>query len=243
MSRPRGDRLASGLRAGVPYGAASLLLGLSFGVLARPVMGPAAAIVMSIVVFAGSAQFAALAVLSAGGGAVAAIIAGVLLNLRFVPMGIAIAPSLRHRALGRALRGQALVDASWALANRGDGSFDIDFLLGSTLAQYPAWVLGTVAGALAGGAIGNPGALGLDAIFPAFFLGLLAAELRRANALPVAAAGAAIALLLTPVAPPGLPIIAAAFAAVLGLRRGAPPEVAVATAPEGSVAAAAEQRP
>ena len=74
-----------------------------------------------------------------------------LLNLRFVPMGIAIAPSLRVGPLGRALRGQALVDASWALANRGGGRFDIDFLLGSTLAQYPAWVGGTVVGALAGG--------------------------------------------------------------------------------------------
>jgi 4-azaleucine resistance transporter AzlC len=197
---------------------ASLLLGVSFGVLARPVMGPAAAITMSVVVFAGSAQFAALAVLSAGGGAVAAVVAGVLLNLRFVPMGIATAPSLRHGALGRALHGQALVDASWALANRGDGSFDMDFLMGSTLAQYPGWVLGTVFGALAGGALGNPRTLGLDAIFPAFFLGLLAAELRRPQARPVAALGAVIALALIPVGPPGVPIIATACAALLALR-------------------------
>lgn len=212
------ERLASGVRAGIPYGIASLLLGLSFGVLARPVMGPVPAIVMSVVVFAGSAQFAALAVLSAGGGAVAAIAAGLLLNLRFVPMGIAVAPSLRGGPLGRALRGQALVDASWALANRGDGSFDVDFLLGSTLAQYPGWVGGTVIGALLGGAIGSPSSLGLDAIFPAFFLGLLVSELRRSEALLVAAVGAAIALALTPIAPAGVPIIAAAFAAVLGVR-------------------------
>jgi 4-azaleucine resistance transporter AzlC len=218
MRRRASDQLAAGVRAGVPYGAAGMLLGLSFGVLARPVMGPVAAIVMSVVVFAGSAQFAALAVLSAGGGAAAAIVAGLLLNLRFVPMGIAIAPSLRHGALGRVLRGQALVDASWALANRGDGSFDIDFLLGSTLAQYPCWVLGTVIGALAGGAIGSPASLGLDAIFPAFFLGLLVAELRRSRAGLVAVTGAVIALALTPVAPAGVPIIAAAFAVLVPAR-------------------------
>ena len=212
-------RLAAGVRAGVPYGAASLLLGLSFGVLARPVMGPVAATVMSVVVFAGSAQFAALAVLSAGGGAPAAIVAGLLLNLRFLAMGIAIAPSMPHGALGRAVRGQALVDASWALANRGDGSFDIDVLLGSTLTQYPCWVLGTVIGVLAGGALGNPDSLGLDAIFPAFFLGLLAAELRRSGAGLIAVAGAAIALALTPVAPAGVPIIAAALAALVPARR------------------------
>jgi 4-azaleucine resistance transporter AzlC len=217
---PAHDGIRAGVWAGIPYGMASLLLGFSFGVLARPVMGPAAAIVMSVIVFAGSAQFAALAVLSAGGGAVAAIVAGILLNLRFVPMGIAIAPSLPHGALGRALRGQALVDASWALANRGDGRFDTSFLLGSTLAQYPAWVLGTALGAVAGGAIGNPASLGLDAIFPAFFLGLLVAELRRPGGRTAAALGSAIALALTPVAPAGVPIIAAALAAALvGLRR------------------------
>ncbi len=211
--------IGAGLRAGVPYGVASLLLGFSFGVLARPVMGPAAAIVMSVIVFAGSAQFAALAVLSAGGGAAAAIVAGVLLNLRFVPMGIAIAPSLPHGGLGRALRGQALVDASWALANRGDGRFDIPFLLGSTFAQYPGWVVGSALGAIAGGAIGNPDALGLDAIFPAFFLALLAGELRRPEARPVAVLGAAVALVLIPLTPAGVPIVAAALAALLGLRR------------------------
>ena len=213
-----GPALTQGLRAGVPYAVASGLVGVSFGVLARPVMGPAAAIVMSVIVFAGSAQFAALAVLSAGGGALPAIVAGVLLNLRFVPMGIAIAPWLPHGSLGRALRGQALIDASWALANRGDGRFDTEFLVGSTLVQYPAWVLGTVIGVIAGASIGNPDALGLDAIFPAFFLGLLINEIRRPGAPVVAALGAAIALVLTPVAPAGVPIIAAALAAVVGLR-------------------------
>lgn len=208
-----------GARTALPYALASLVVGFSFGVLARPVMGAPAAIVMSVIVFAGSAQFASLAVLSAGGGAVAAIFAGILLNLRFVPMGIAIAPSLRRGAVRRALCGQALIDASWALANRGEGRFDIPFLLGATLAQYPGWVLGTIAGALAGQAIGDARTLGLDAIFPAFFLGLLAVELRRRDAPPVAVLGAAIALVLIPVAPAGVPIVAAAAAALLGLRR------------------------
>src|ERR1700759_2181121 len=71
----------AGARAGIPYGLASLLLGFSFGGVARAVVGPGAALVMSVVVSAGSAQFAALAVLSAGGGAGAAIAAGILLNL------------------------------------------------------------------------------------------------------------------------------------------------------------------
>jgi 4-azaleucine resistance transporter AzlC len=211
--------VAQGLRIGIPYALASFLLGLSFGVLARHVMGPVATIVMSVIVFAGSAQFAALAVLSAGGGAFAAIVAGTLLNLRFIPMGIAVAASLENRVVGRALRGQALVDASWALANRGDGRFDTQVLLGSTLAQYPAWVLGTIAGVLVGGAIADPRALGLDAIFPAFFLALLVVELRRPGPRLVCALSVVITLALIPIAPPGVPIIAAALAALVGLRR------------------------
>jgi 4-azaleucine resistance transporter AzlC len=209
----------SGARASVPYSVATTLVGISFGILARPVMGPVAAIAMSVIVFAGSAQFAALAVLSAGGSAVAAIVAGLLLNLRFVPMGIAIAPSLRCGPLRRALCGEALVDASWAMANRGGGRFDIRFLLGASSLQYPAWVLGTIAGVLGSGAIGDPDRFGLDAIFPAFFLGLLVSELRGSRARAVALIGGVIAFALIPAAPAGVPIVAAALAATLGLRR------------------------
>jgi len=188
-------------------------------VVARPVMGPEAAIVMSAFVFAGAAQFGSTAVLAAGGGAAAAIIAGVLLNARFLAMGVAYAPSLSGGPLRRAAEGQAVVDASWALANRGGGRFDRNLLLGATIAQYPAWQLGTVLGVLFGNAIGDPRDLGLNAIFPAFFLALLAAELNRPMAVPVVALAGAIALALTPVLPAGLPVLLASTTALLGLRR------------------------
>ena len=142
-------------------------------------MGDAAPIAMSALMFAGSAQFAALAVLAADGSVAAAVGAGILLNLRYLPMGIALAPSLHGGPLRRALIGQGMVDASWALANRGGGRFDPAFMVGATLPSYPAWVGGTAIGVLAGDAIGDPERLGLDAMFPAFFLGLLlAGELR-----------------------------------------------------------------
>jgi predicted branched-subunit amino acid permease len=194
---------------------------MSFGVIAKPVMGIVAPIVMSAIVFAGAAQFAALSVLADGGSAAAAITAGLMLNLRFLPMGIAIAPSLRARPTVRAATGQTMVDASWAMANRGEGRFDIDFLVGATIAQYPAWVLGTAIGVVASGGIGDPGRFGLDAIFPAFFLGLLVNELRSARTNAVALAGAGLALALTPVAPPGVPVVAACAAAFVGAFAGA----------------------
>jgi predicted branched-subunit amino acid permease len=109
------------------------------------------------------------------------------------------------------------VDASWALAVQNDGSFDRELMLGATFPQYPAWVGGTAIGVLGGGALGDPAALGLDAIFPAFFLGLLVAELSNPRARAVALLGGAIALALTPVLPPGLPVLLASAAALTSL--------------------------
>ena len=212
------ERVREGFREGLPFGVAALLVGVSFGVLAEPVLGATAAIVMSAIVFAGSAQFAALAVLASGGGAVAAIAAGALLNMRFLAMGIALAPSLRGGPLRRAAEGQAVVDASWALANRGEGRFDRDLLVGATLAQYPLWVIGTVIGALGGDLLDDPRTLGLDAIFPAFFLALLWDDLKDRRALAVAAASAALALVLVPFTPAGVPVIAACVPAIIGAR-------------------------
>ena len=111
------SNLRAGVRAGLPFVLPTIALGISFGVLARPVMGPVAPVVMSICVFSGAAQFAALSVLVAGGGAVAAIAAGMLMNARWLPMGFAVGPSLPGRALARAIQGQSVVDASFVIAH------------------------------------------------------------------------------------------------------------------------------
>jgi predicted branched-subunit amino acid permease len=209
------------MRAGVPFAIAAGVLAVSFGVVAEPVLGSHATLAMSALVFAGSAQFASLAVLGGGGGVAAAVIAACLLNARYLPMGIALAPSLRGSWLRRAAYGEAMIDASWAMANRGGGRFDADFLVGATLLSYPAWVGGTAIGLLVGDLIGDPADLGLDALFPAFFLALLVGgELRESRtAAIVAVLGALVALALTPIAPVGVPVIAASAAALLGLRR------------------------
>jgi 4-azaleucine resistance transporter AzlC len=205
--------------------------GIAFGVLAQPVMGSLAPIVMSLLVFSGAAQFAALTVLTAGGGVVAAVVAGMLMNARWLPMGLAVGPYLKGGPLRRMAESVALVDASFALSSRGDGTYDRGVLVGATLPQGMGWVLGTAAGVFAGPLLGDPQALGLDAMFPAFFAVLLAAEAQGRRAIAAAAAGALIALALMPFAPPGIPVVAACAAALIGLRgvqsaRRARPELA-----------------
>jgi 4-azaleucine resistance transporter AzlC len=209
-----------GLRLGVPYAVAGFVLSMSFGVLARQAgFSPVQAIVTSALVFAGSAQFAALAVFAGGGSVAAAVAAATLMNGRFLAMGIALAPSLPGGPLTRAAQGQTVVDASWALANRGDGTFDRWLLFGTTLPQYVTWFCGTVAGVFAGDLLGDTDRWGLDAVYPTFFLALLLGELRDRQSRTVALVGAVIALALVPFTPPGVPILAAATASLLGLRR------------------------
>jgi 4-azaleucine resistance transporter AzlC len=206
---PAPGSFRAGLRAGVPYAAAGGILALSFGVLAREAgFSALGAIVMSAIVFAGSAQFAAVSIIAGGGGVGAAIGAAALMNSRFLPMGVALAPSLRGRPLERAAQGQTVVDASWAMANRGHGRFDRHFLFGASAVQYVTWMIGTTVGAVGGSGLGDPRALGLDAIFPAFFLALLLPELRDPRSRAVALGGAL-----------GVPVLAASAAALVGLRR------------------------
>ena len=163
---PDDSGIRAGVRAALPFVLPTLVLGVSFGVLAKPVMGAVAPIVMSISIFSGGAQFASLSVLASGGALGAAVAAGLLMNTRWVPMGFAVGPSLPGGAVARAAQGQAIVDASFAIASRGDGTFDRGVLIGATIPQASAWIAGTVVGVVAGDVLGDPAVLGLDAVFP-----------------------------------------------------------------------------
>ena len=76
---------------------------------------------MSLTTFAGSAQFAAVSILGTGGTLAAAVIAAILLNARYGPIGVDVAPALTGPC-GRAfLRAQLVVDETWALSADGRG--------------------------------------------------------------------------------------------------------------------------
>ena len=208
-------------RAAAIFAATSGLIAFSFGVLARTSgMSLAMTCVMSLVVFAGGAQFLAIATLASGGTPLAAVVGGIVLNARHLPYGLAVAPFLRGPLWKRALASQVVLDESTALAlaqptpELGRIAF---YVCGCML--FAAWNLGTLAGALAGGAIADPAALGLDAAFPALFLALLAGQVRERRLLLAALAGGAIALAMVPLTPPGVPIVAASVVCLAGLGR------------------------
>jgi 4-azaleucine resistance transporter AzlC len=211
---------AYGLRVSLPLCAAVGSFGVSFGILARSSgFGVVAPVVMSLTAFTGASQFAAVAILGDGGGLGAAVTAAILLAARYVPIGVSVAPALRGPVFSRFFQSQLIVDESWAVAHRGDGTFDRGTLLGAGIAIYASWVGGTALGVLGGNELGDPKALGLDAAFPALFLALLVPQIRSRAAVMAAIGGAVIAAMLIPVTRPGIPIIVAALACLAGWRR------------------------
>ena len=209
---------AAGVRVGLGPAAAVFVLGLSFGAAAANAgWGFWPPLAFSMLAFSGSAQFALLTTLATG-SAVAAIAAAVLINARYVVMGVALNDSLNGNRAWRAVQAQALVDASFVVAHRGGGRFDIARLAGASLSQLVCWVGGTAAGVLARPTPELLHSVGADVVFPAFFLMLAMDEVRRSpRALLGAGGGAAIAGAVLFVTEPGYALLAATAGALVGI--------------------------
>jgi 4-azaleucine resistance transporter AzlC len=204
----RPDRVLS-RAAGI--GIAVGVYGVSFGVLAVAAgLTPVQACVMSMLVFTGASQFAFVGVLAGGGGALAAVAPAVMLALRNAAYGVSLVPVLPARLRDRALLAHLVIDESTAMARAEDdpGAARRAFLA-TGVSVWLCWNAGTLAGTVIGGGLGDPRTLGLDAMFPAAFLALLAPQLRRPGGPAAAGAGALIAIAVLPFAPAGVPVLAA----------------------------------
>jgi len=214
------DDIRTGVRRSTALAASTFVLGVTFGALARAHgWGLGAPVVASLTIFSGSAQFALLTVLGSGAAAWTAVASAALINLRFFPMALSAAPALQGGRIRRAIEAQTVVDGAWVLAHQGEGRFNRGVLFGSALAQWPAWVTGTLVGVVLAPSIGLLNATGLDVVFPAFFALLLFDEMPHSRSARIAAAGGAVitaALLL--VLPAGPALLGGAAAALLGLR-------------------------
>jgi predicted branched-subunit amino acid permease len=208
--------------------AASAVVGVSFGAIAVASGVPAwLASAMSVLVFAGGAQFASVAILAGGGSPVTAVLAGLAINARHLPFGLAVADVVGPGWATRLVGSHLMIDESVAFAlaqhdpaRRRPAYWTCGVML------FVAWNLGVLVGSAAGRAAGDPATLGLDAAFPAgLFALILPALRRRAGAGPpggsadgarlarrVALTGAVIAVAATPFLPPGVPVLLAVFA-------------------------------
>jgi predicted branched-subunit amino acid permease len=194
-----------GLGVGVAVGA----LGLSFGALAvASGLSVLQACALSLLMFTGASQFAFVGLI--GGGVAAAVATALLLGARNSLYGLRLAPYLRPRGLAA----HFVIDESAAMAVRDTPD---DTRLGfwsAGLAVFAFWNVATLIGALAGNAISDPNAFGLDAAAPAAFLALLAPRLTTREPQAIAGLAAVAALASVPFVPAGTPVLVAAVVAV-----------------------------
>lgn len=197
-----------------PLGFGDLLDGLAFGVVAAASMGSLAPVVMSVLAFSGTAQFATSSILAQHGTLAAAAVAALAVNCRYIVMGVTMAPFMRGGLVSRFVQSQFITDASWALSQDREG-YRPELMVGAGAISRLAWTAGTAAGVLGAAhllaGLGGAERLGLDAVYPAFFLYLAVQAVGRDREHLVAAVTAAVAALaLVPVAPAGFPILGAA---------------------------------
>jgi predicted branched-subunit amino acid permease len=173
-------------------------------------------------VFTGASQFALVGVLGAGGGAVPAVLGGLLLGTRNALYAVRLADLLGLRGRRRLLAAQITIDESTAMATAAPPGLAGLAFWATGLSVFALWNLATLLGALGAGVV-DVRALGLDAAVGAAFLGLLVMQVRNRVATLVAGAGALLALLAVPLTPPGVPVLLAGLAvlpAVLRADRG-----------------------
>lgn len=190
----RGFLMALSLAPGI------VVYALVFGVLAAEAkLSTLEAVAMSAGIYSGSAQIAALQSWS-GAAQIAPVVAAiVMMNARYLLYGAALRPWMGNLNPAQTYSSLFFLgDANWAMSLKEEaaGRDDAGFVLGSGLAMFIPWCLGTLAGHLGGRLVGNPGALGLDFMLVAFSAAMAVAMWKgRSDLLPaIAAAGVVIGL-------------------------------------------------
>lgn len=195
------------------------LYGLSYGAVATsdgfPLWLPTAA---SVLVIAGSSELLFVGIVAAGGSPIAAALAGLLVNSRHLPYGLALPEGILGRGWRRVLGTHLMNDESvvFALAEPDPVARRRAYWV-CALGVLATWPSGAVLGALIGSAVHNTDALGLDAVFPAVILALIFPSLRERRALRAAVTGAGVALATTWFLPAGVPVLLS-LAAVVAAR-------------------------
>jgi 4-azaleucine resistance transporter AzlC len=168
----------AGAREISPLAVGAAIYGLAFGLLAAQAGFDTLQVgVMGATVFAGGSQIVAAQRLVAGAGAVAAVVAGLALNLRL----LLVTASIRDIYAGRpwwqiALGAHVTTDENWALmlAQRAKGRDNVGYwyLVGGGVCLALVWCLATVTGVVSARAIPEPKALGMDFAFTAAFIAI-----------------------------------------------------------------------
>lgn len=205
-----------GARRLLPVSLFVIPFGIAFGVAAgEQGLSPAQTIAMSLLVFSGVAQFAALEFWRDPIAYLSLTLVVLAVNGRLVIMGAALSPWLNRLPPARRLfvlgflSDPNFADSQPALQK---GERDLGILFGGGLIIWLIWVAGTAVGALGGKAIGNLEAFGFDVVMACFFAAIVAGQLRGAARIAPVVVACAVAVLTLDLLPTGWNVILAALA-------------------------------
>lgn len=215
------DRSLTGFARGVKLGLPVLLgyipIAIAFGVLARTAgLTVVQTIACSMLVFAGSGQFIAIAMIGAGASAPSILVTTAVLNLRHILFGATLQPYLRHVPLPRqALIAAGVTDESFAvnITDLRGGSASSSSVAGVELVSWTGWQIGTIIGAVATGLVGDPSRWGLGFAMAAMFTALLVATAEDRPHVMVAVIACSLAAAFMLVLPSQWSVVATAVVA------------------------------
>jgi 4-azaleucine resistance transporter AzlC len=210
-----------GARAGLPVVLGYLGIGLAAGVVERAAgMSYAEVLLISTVLYAGSAQFVVTSMLSLASPAAAIVLTVFFLNLRHLLLSAALAPALRHvPAWKNALLGLQLTDETFVIA-AGKPTLSPAWMAGLNLAAWTTWAAANLAGAALSGSVADTRVLAFA--LPCMFAGLLVLQLEshpalRAPLLVAIFSGVFALIAQTKFPGPAVIVIATLAGATLGL--------------------------
>lgn len=191
--------LTAGARDALPVVLGYLPLGFAFGVLASQAgMTIAQATAMSLLCFTGAGQYIALGVVQAQGAVLTAVVANLLVNVRYFLFSTSMVPLLKNRLhpLTAALLSYGITDETYAVAmNRYKSrAASASYMAGLNLTAHSGWIGSTLLGAWLGTAVTNTDPYGLAFALPAMYLCLLVLLVHGKKDVLVALASAAMCL-------------------------------------------------
>ncbi|MDH1263486.1 AzlC family ABC transporter permease [Pseudomonas sp. GD03944] len=217
----RSHEFTQGARDMVPMLLGAIPFGIIFGSLAGAAgLTPWQTLGMSLLVFAGSAQFIAISLLGAGVGLAVLLLTTFVVNLRHALYSASLQPYVRH--LPKRWRMPLafwLTDEAYAVVVHRYAETDASpnkhwYFLGAALAMYVNWQLCTLVGVVFGQSVPNLGAWGLDFAMLATFIGIVVPMLRNRPQVAAALVAAAVALVCHAL-PYKLGLLAAAFSGIV----------------------------
>ncbi len=215
-----------GMKDAIPVVLGYLPLGFAFGVLAVEAgMTIMQASIMSLLCFTGAGQYIAIGVMQVNGAAITAIVANLLVNLRYFLFATSLVPYLKVVPTRiAALLSYGLTDETYAVAiNRYQHkAASANYMAGLNLTSHAGWIGSTVLGAVAGALITNTEVIGLGFALPAMYTCLLVLLVSKRSETMVAIIAAVLCLLIGYLYPATMAnlsniIIATLIAATIGV--------------------------